>query len=68
MLILARKLNEQIRIFDDIVITVIEVAGGKVRLGVEAPRRSVPGHPRGGGSTSRPAPCFRSNLALPAGH
>jgi carbon storage regulator len=43
MLILARKLNEQIRIFDDIVITVIEVAGGKVRLGVEAPR-SVPVH------------------------
>lgn len=43
MLILARKLNEQIRIFDDIVITVVEVAGGKVRLGVEAPR-SVPVH------------------------
>lgn len=43
MLILARKTNEQIRIFDDIVITVVEVAGGKVRLGVEAPR-SVPVH------------------------
>lgn len=38
MLILARKLNEKIRIFDDIIITVVEVAGGKVRLGVEAPR------------------------------
>ena len=43
MLILSRKPDEQIRIFDNIVITVVEVAGGKVRLGIEAPR-SVPVH------------------------
>ena len=37
MLVLSRKLDEQIVIGDDIVITVVEIRGGKVRLGFEAP-------------------------------
>jgi carbon storage regulator len=37
MLLLARKAGEKIRVGDDIVITVLEVRGARVRLGVEAP-------------------------------
>ncbi len=41
MLVLSRKKNESIIIDDKIVITVIEIRGGKVRLGIEAPREMV---------------------------
>jgi carbon storage regulator len=37
MLVLSRKLNESIVIRDDVVVTVLDISGGKVRLGVEAP-------------------------------
>ena len=37
MLVLTRKRDERIVIGDDIVITVVEIRGGKVKLGVEAP-------------------------------
>jgi carbon storage regulator len=37
MLVLSRKTSEQIVIHDNIVITVVEVRGDKVRLGIEAP-------------------------------
>jgi carbon storage regulator len=43
MLVLSRKRNEQIVIAENIVITVVEVRGDKVRLGIEAPK-SVPVH------------------------
>ena len=43
MLILSRKLGEQIVIADNIVITVVEIRGDQVRLGIEAPRE-VPVH------------------------
>ena len=43
MLVLSRKKNESIVIDDRIVITVVEVRGDKVRLGIEAPR-DVPIH------------------------
>jgi carbon storage regulator len=43
MLVLSRKKNESIVIDDDIVITVVEVRGDKVRLGIQAPRE-VPIH------------------------
>ena len=43
MLILSRKLNEQIVIGDQIVITVVAIRGGNVRLGIEAPH-DVPVH------------------------
>lgn len=38
MLVLSRKKNQSIVIDDKIVITVVEVRGDKVRLGIEAPR------------------------------
>lgn len=37
MLVLTRKRDEKIMIGDDIVITVVEIRGDKVRLGIEAP-------------------------------
>lgn len=37
MLILSRKVNEKIMVGDDVVITVVETRGGKVRIGVDAP-------------------------------
>ena len=43
MLVLSRKKNECIVIDDNIVITVVEVRGDKVRLGIQAPRE-VPVH------------------------
>lgn len=38
MLVLTRKPNQRINIGDDIVVTVLEVRGDQVRLGIEAPR------------------------------
>ena len=45
MLVLSRKKNESIIIRDDIVITVVDVRGDKVRLGIDAPK-DVPVHRR----------------------
>ncbi|MBN2509292.1 MAG: carbon storage regulator CsrA [Spirochaetales bacterium] len=39
MLILARRTDESIMIGDDIEISVVEVKGDQVKLGVKAPRR-----------------------------
>ena len=38
MLILTRKIGEAIAINDNITVTVIEMKGGQVKLGIEAPR------------------------------
>ncbi|MCP4506068.1 MAG: carbon storage regulator CsrA [Fuerstiella sp.] len=38
MLVLSRKTGESIQIDDDILVTVSEVKGGRVRLSIEAPR------------------------------
>jgi carbon storage regulator len=43
MLVLSRKRDEKIVIGDNIVITVVDVRGDKVRLGIEAPTE-VPVH------------------------
>ncbi len=37
MLVLSRKRDEQIKIGDHITLTVVDVRGDKVRLGIEAP-------------------------------
>lgn len=37
MLVLTRKIGEKIQIGDDISITIMEIKGKQVRLGVEAP-------------------------------
>jgi carbon storage regulator len=41
MLVLSRRHNESIRINDDIKITVVEIRGDKVRLGIDAPRETT---------------------------
>ena len=38
MLILSRKVNEKIMIGEDISVSVIEIRGDQVRLGVDAPK------------------------------
>lgn len=38
MLILTRKKNETLRIGDDILITIVDIQGDQVRLGITAPR------------------------------
>ena len=43
MLVLSRKKNESIVINNDVVITVVEIRGDKVRLGIVAPKE-VPVH------------------------
>ena len=37
MLVLARRIGENIMINDDIVITLVEIRGDKVKLGITAP-------------------------------
>lgn len=43
MLVLSRKAHESIVINDNITIIVVEIRGGKVKLGVEAPKE-IPVH------------------------
>ena len=38
MLVLTRKVNQQIRLGDDITVTILRVQGNSIRIGVEAPR------------------------------
>jgi carbon storage regulator len=38
MLILSRKVNEKIMIGDDISVSIIEIRGDQIRLGVDAPK------------------------------
>jgi carbon storage regulator len=38
MLILSRKVDEKIKIGDDITLTIIEIHGDQVKIGVEAPK------------------------------
>ena len=65
MLVLSRKKDESIVINNDIVITIVEIRGDKVRLGIEAPK-DVPVHrmevyeaihgAKVGGTTDTPPP------------
>lgn len=38
MLIISRREGEKLMIGDDVVVTVVEVSGSSIRLGIEAPR------------------------------
>jgi carbon storage regulator len=61
MLVLSRRESERIRLGDSIVVTVVQVAGERVRLGIEAPpeirvlRDEL--EPRPKPQTSKPATC-----------
>jgi carbon storage regulator len=41
MLVLSRRERERIKLGDSIIVTVVRVAGDKVRLGIEAPSHVV---------------------------
>ena len=43
MLVLSRHRDESIMIGDDVVVTIVDIRGDKVRLGIEAPQH-VPVH------------------------
>lgn len=45
MLVLSRKRDESIVINDNITVTVVDIRGNKVRLGIEAPKE-IPVHRR----------------------
>ena len=38
MLILSRKMNQKIKIGEEITVTIIEIRGDQVKIGVEAPK------------------------------
>jgi carbon storage regulator len=38
MLILTRRIGETIRIGEDVIVTVLDVRGAQIRIGVQAPR------------------------------
>jgi carbon storage regulator len=41
MLVLSRKQNEEIQIGNGIKVVVVDIGGGKVRIGIEAPKEVV---------------------------
>ena len=45
MLVLSRHRDESIMIGDDVVITIVDIRGDKVRLGIDAPQ-NIPVHPQ----------------------
>jgi carbon storage regulator CsrA len=59
MLVLTRKLQQQVKIGDHITVTILRVKGHTVRIGIDAPRdvRVVRGElpPKGDGSPAEPA-------------
>jgi carbon storage regulator len=67
VLVLSRKAQESIMIGNDITVTVLRIAGGQIRLGIEAPRTmpvmrselrppSPPGEPEPDSRTPLPTP------------
>jgi carbon storage regulator len=66
MLVLSRKRTESIQIGDDVLVTVLEICGNRVRIGIEAPK-AIPVHrsevsTRIIGLPSRPPPCKGKRL------
>lgn len=67
MLVLTRKPDEQIRIGDDIVITIVRVKGNTIRVGIEAPKgvRVIRGELEGKPKESAPSESSEIILAEP---
>ena len=72
MLVLSRKKNESIVINNDITVTVVEIRGDKVRLGIVAPKE-VPVHRQevfdaihGAKEAAEPAPVVVNTPPAPA--
>ena len=73
MLVLSRKKNESILINNDITVTVVEIRGDKVRLGIVAPKE-VPVHRQevydaihsGQNAAPTPTPAVANKSANPA--
>ena len=40
MLVLTRKIGESLRIDDDVIVTIVEVKGKNIRVGIEAPKET----------------------------
>lgn len=38
MLILTRRVNESLKVGDDVTLTVLGIRGGQIRIGIDAPR------------------------------
>lgn len=43
MLVLSRKVNESIKIGSDVTLTIVDIRGDKVRVGIDAPKQ-IPVH------------------------
>ena len=41
MLVLSRRRNERVMIGDDIIVTIVETRGDKVRVGISAPKQVI---------------------------
>jgi carbon storage regulator len=73
MLVLSRKKNESIVINNDVTVTVVEIRGDKVRLGIVAPKE-VPVHRQEvfdaihGKDETAPAPVVVNKQADASGH
>ena len=69
MLILSRQCNESIHLGDHIVLTIVSIAGEKVRIGVEAPdgirilRRELDKHTETPANTPIETPPFQQRRA-----
>lgn len=68
MLVLSRKLGESLRIGDDVTVTVVRVAGNKVRIAISAPKdvRVLRGELAGCERGTPPAVSAAENSAKPA--
>lgn len=62
MLVLTRGEGESVKIGDEIEVVVLEIRGGKIRLGVRAPASvavSRPANPQGGALSLKDVPALR---------